>query len=209
MDNRSQMHQLVTDLATVLKVNAALPSSYQEQIDALIAAPKTAEVLPEPAVGSADTPPKIQVEPYGGTEVILYVSNSGGDATFTAEAQIVNVSRGVVRHRAPYLMLWRDPTTHKTLAGHSARITSGNRLKLLVAEWQTGGDWGKPSFNVIGDRSTVDSYRRDDWEKPGPLVTVEVRISASPALLEPFVKRFAIHMPARSSEVVQIDPAIP
>jgi len=142
--------------------------------------------------------PEITAIPYDGEEAILLIENKGGDAVFIADAQIVEVSPGSVRHTAPYRMRWRDTTTHDVVKEHEYLIPHNGRAKLLLTYWESGGDWGKPSLVVIGDALRVDSYRHDPWEKPSPRVMIEVTIKSVPPLAQSFKRRYSCWIPARA-----------
>jgi hypothetical protein len=158
-----------------------------------------------PTVPTDGPAPEITVTPYEGEEAILYIHNTGGDGVLSADAQIVNVDVAPVGHAAPYRMRWRDTTTHKVIKEHECLVPSGGRLKLLVAHWASGGDWGKPSLVVIGDDWAVDSYRHDPWEKRSPIVTIEITIHSVPSLSPPFTGLYSVYIPPKTLRKVVIE----
>ena len=101
-------------------------------------------------------------------------------------------------------MLWRDSSTHQISKGHEQEIAEGNRAKLLLANWRSGGDWGKPSMEIIGDEWSVDSYRHDPWDKPSCSVIVEATIRSTPPLVEPFTRRYSLHLAAKTIGKVSV-----
>ena len=110
-----------------------------------------------------------------------------------AEGQIVGVAPGDMRHHAPFQMRWRNPNDHQVVKTHVAVIATGDRLKLILADYSSGGDWGKPSLEIIGDTWVVDVFRYEYGASP--VVTLEVTISSQPGLSTPFRRRYEVQIP--------------
>ena len=160
---------------------------------------------PKPTASSL--PPVIEVVPYSGEEAILYIENTGGEAVFSADAQIVQVSAGnIIGHPAPYRMRWRDVDNHEVVNGHEVTIPSGGRVKLVLARWESGGDWGKPSLVIIGDGWAVDQYRHDPFERLSPIVTISIMVKSVPAAEHgATTKRCAVYIPANTIKRVVVE----
>jgi len=137
--------------------------------------------------------PQMSVQAFAGEEAVLLIQNDGGDAEFRAEGQIVGISPGNIRHTAPYQMRWRNPKDHKTVRSHNVVITNGERLKLILASYSSGGDWGKPGLQIIGDEWVVDDFRYQYGESP--IVTIELAISAQPALATEWRRQYSVWIP--------------
>jgi hypothetical protein len=211
-DNRSQLLQLVTDLGRVLSIAPEGPAGYENHVSRILELPLPSESAK--TTTSAITPkglaPMLSVVAYEGSEAILFVQNTGGDGVFSADAQIIKSDSGSIGHPAPYRMRWRDVSTHEVVESHAHRIVSDGRAKLLLAEWESGGDWGKPSMALIGDQWIVDSYRHEPWEKRSPSVTIEVTINSVPPQAESFRRRYSLYIPPKTISKVTVveDPPV-
>jgi hypothetical protein len=137
----------------------------------------------------------------------LLVSNSGGDAVFSATGQVVAITgakKNSITHTAPFQMVWRNAETHEPSKGHRCTIEAGRRHKLVVASYHTGGDFAKgKTLRIHGDQWVVDSYWTEHWAASSPLVTMDVEIVAEPPLLPPFRERFLLVIPP-NERVVRI-----
>ena len=111
----------------------------------LVLTEKPAKPPQRPKPTASSPPPVIEVEPYSGEEAILYIENTGGEAVFSADAQIVQVSAGnIIGHPAPYRMRWRDVDNHEVVNGHDVTIPSGGRVKLYRLDGRAAETGGSP-----------------------------------------------------------------
>ena len=76
----------------------------------------------------------------------------------------------------------------------------------MLARWESGGDWGKPSLVIIGDAWAVDQYRHDPFEKLSPIVTISVMVKSVPAAEHgATTKRCAVYIPANTIKRVVVE----
>jgi hypothetical protein len=73
-------------------------------------------------------------------------------------------------------------------------------MKIPVASFHCGGDWGKPSIEIHGDQWTVDEYHFE-WQEGSAGVDIMVRIFSEPSLMTPFEEVYSVQVPKQQDTV--------
>jgi hypothetical protein len=153
--------------------------------------------------------PQVTVTLESGTkEALLLIENTGGDGEFVADARIVKVDPGTITRTGRYRMLWRETTSHKMVKGHEHVIPADGSAKLILAAWQSGGDWGKPSLVIVGDEWSVAEFHHEPWQKRSAIVTLEVSIRSTPKLVSPVKRRYSVFLPPSSFLVAAVEDEV-
>jgi len=153
--------------------------------------------------------PQITVTKRGvDNEAVLLVENTGGDGEFVADGRIITVDPPTLFPDGKYRMRWRETTSHRMVDTHELVIPADGNAKLVLAHHESGGDWGKPSLVIVGDKGSVFRTVHDPYERPSATVTLEVAIRATPALTTHFKRRYQVFIPRKTFTVATLDDDI-
>jgi hypothetical protein len=154
--------------------------------------------------------PRLVVAAHSGAEALLEVTNTGGTATVWAEGHIVDVSKGNIRHQAPYLMLWKNREQDNLGREHRKALSSGNPAFLSVASFRSvPGRSGTADYLCItGNQGHVDSFSFDHRSEDSPLVSLRISFFAEPELTTALECHYDLGV-IRKSGVVELLPPEP